>query len=189
MLILLRHGRTSANAAGLLQGRLDLPLDEVGAAQVRDVATAIGPVDHVITSSLLRSRETAAAFATAYTIDDRWIELDYGTYDGRPLGDVAPELWAQWRTDRAFALPDGESMAHLDQRVRSAAADALELARSETVVVVSHVTPIKAAIAWALDGDILMSWRCFLEQAAVCRIGLGPDGPILRTFNEVLWTR
>ncbi|MCU1392963.1 MAG: phosphoglycerate mutase family protein [Ilumatobacteraceae bacterium] len=171
----------------MLQGRIDNPLDEVGKRQAAQVAAAIGPVDHVISSSLTRARETAAMFDAPSTIDDRWIELDYGELDGRPLADVPRELWATWRTDTTFAPPGGESMQSLDIRVRAAASEALELARTGIVVVVSHVSPIKAAIAWSLGGDIGMSWRCHLDQAAVSRITAGPSGPVLKSFNELLY--
>jgi broad specificity phosphatase PhoE len=80
-------------------------------------------------------------------------------------------------------------MNELDVRVRAACAEMFALAGSSTVVVVSHVSPIKAAVAWALNGDISMSWRFYLDQAAVCRIGSGPSGPVLRSFNEVLYPR
>jgi alpha-ribazole phosphatase len=189
VLILLRHGRTAGNASGLLQGRLDLPLDDVGRLQARQVAEAIGAVDHVITSPLVRARETAEAFGGPVTVDDRWLELDYGEYDGMRLSDVPPELWARWRTDTEFSAPAGESMGSMDRRVRAACEDAAELARDKDVLVVSHVSPIKAAVAWALDCHVSMIFRCHLEQAGVCRISVGPVGPILRSFNEVLYPR
>lgn len=189
VLILVRHGRTAANAAGVLQGRLDLPLDEIGQAQVRAVADAIGPVDRVISSSLGRAQETAARFGVPVTIDDRWIELDYGEYDGLPLSSVPGDAWQRWSTDPSFATPGGESMGQLDVRVRAACSDALAAAADERVVVVSHVTPIKAAVAWALGCDISISFRCHLDQASVCRIASGPRGPVLRSFNEVLYPR
>lgn len=189
MLILVRHGRTGANAAGLLQGRIDNPLDQVGLLQAEQVAASIGPVDLVICSSLCRAVQTAAMFGVPATIDDRWIELDYGELDGRPLVDVPAEMWAAWRNDPLFAPPGGESMLALDQRVRAGAAEALEAARHGTVVVVSHVSPIKAAISWVLGGDISMSWRFHLDHAAVSRIAPGPTGGVLRSFNEVLYVR
>jgi broad specificity phosphatase PhoE len=187
VLILVRHGRTLSNASGILQGRVDNPLDDVGAAQIAQVVAALGRVDRVITSSLLRARQTAAMFAAPSSFDDRWIELDYGTFDGMSLAEVPPEAWAGWRSDPTFAPPGGESMNDLDRRVRPAATDALELARDEIVVVVSHVSPLKAAVAWALGGDATMSWRMQLDQAAVCRIAAGPNGALLRSFNEVLY--
>jgi len=188
VLILVRHGRTAANAAGLLQGRGDLSLDEVGREQVRQVVAAIGPVDHVITSPLARARETGLAFGAPNTIDDRWIELDYGLYEGLRTGDVPAEVWTQWRSDALFAPPEGESMQQLDDRVRAACVDALEMARDQIVVVVSHVSPIKAAMAWALGGDISLSWRSHLAQAAVCRIANRGGVAVLVSFNEVLHT-
>ena len=187
VLILVRHGRTAANAAGLLQGRGNLPLDAVGHEQVRQVAAAIGIVDRVISSPLARARETAEAFGAPVSVDERWIELDYGVYEGQPMNAVPVDVWAKWRSDAAFAPPLGESMHELDQRVRAASRDALDLASEEIVVIVSHVSPIKAAIAWALGGDISLSWRCHLEQAAVCRISDRSGTPVLRSFNEVLY--
>ncbi|MDP9465237.1 MAG: histidine phosphatase family protein, partial [Actinomycetota bacterium] len=75
MLILVRHGRTEANAARKLQGRLDLPLDEVGIAQVAGLTEWLGRPDRLISSPLLRARQTAEAFAVPYEVDERWTEL------------------------------------------------------------------------------------------------------------------
>ena len=76
MLLLVRHGRTAANAALKLQGHLDLPLDDVGLAQVTEVAEWLGRPDRLISSPLIRARQTADAFDMPYEIDDRGIELD-----------------------------------------------------------------------------------------------------------------
>ena len=189
MLILVRHGRTAANAQGLLQGRGDLPLDEVGRQQAQQVANSIGAVDHVISSPLARARETAACFGVPITIDDRWIELDFGIYESEPLVSVPAQVWGLWRSDADFEAPGAESMRALDTRVRSACVDIVDLARTANVVVVSHVSPIKAAVAWALGGDISMSWRIYLDQAAVCRISVGGGQSTVRSVNEVLYQR
>jgi broad specificity phosphatase PhoE len=53
------------------------------------------------------------------------------------------------------------------------------------MVVVSHVSPIKAAIAWALGVTDAVAWRMFVEDAAVARVDLGPPAPLLMSFNEV----
>lgn len=188
MLILVRHGRTPANAAGLLQGRLDQELDEVGERQARAVAAfvhdAVGPVDAVLSSPLLRARRTAAAFGAEVEVDDRWIELAYGRYEGVPHTDVPSEVWQRWREDPDYVPEGGESLAALDRRVREACDDLVERARDEHVVVVSHVSPMKSAVAWALDVDVRISWRSHLSQAAVCRIEMRRQGPVLVTFNE-----
>jgi len=78
----------------------------------------------------------------------------------------------------------GQSPADVGRRVR-VACDELWAEASETdVVVVSHVTPIKAAVAWTLGVGDGASWRMFLDTASVCQIGTGRAGPALRTFNE-----
>ena len=123
--------------------------------------------DRVIASPLVRARQTATAFDAPCILDERWIELDYGDFEGRPMSDIGADVWGTWRNDSAFVPPGGESLDSLDLRVRSACRDLLEVADDEVVVIVSHVSPIKAALAWALDGHINMSWRCHLEQASV----------------------
>ncbi|WP_334142525.1 histidine phosphatase family protein [Rhabdothermincola sp.] len=185
MLVIVRHGRTAANASGLLLGRLDVPLDEEGERQAARLAAAVGPVDRVVSSPLTRARQTAAAFGAPVEVDERWIELDYGDYDGTPLQDVPAEVWSTWRRDPSFAPPGGESIAALGERVRSSLETLVERARSETVVVVSHVSPIKAAVAWALGVGDEVTWRLFVAPASLTRIALGDRGPVLHTFNEV----
>jgi broad specificity phosphatase PhoE len=184
MLILMRHGRTTANAGGLLQGRLDLPLDGVGRAQVASMAERIGQPDRLVSSPLLRARQTAEAFGVPYEVDDRWEELFYGEYEGVKMSDIDPATWARWRGDEDFAPPGGESMRQLGVRVRAACEDLIADAIDRTVVVTSHVSPIKVAVAWALNAPVSMSWRCFLDQAAACRIMCTPTGPMLLGFNE-----
>ena len=185
MLLVVRHGQTAANAAGQLFGRADVPLTETGLRQAEALATAIGPVDRVISSPLQRARRTAAAFGRPVEIDERWTELDYGIYDERPLGEVPRELWEGWRGDAEFTPPEGESLASVGRRVRTACDDLVPAAMDTDVVVVSHVSPIKAAVAWALDADDGIAWRTFVAVASITRIGITDRGPILRSFNEV----
>lgn len=185
-LIVVRHGRTEANAERRLLGRLDVPLDDLGRRQARALGAAIGPVDRVVTSPLLRTRETAAWIDGPVSPDDRFLELDYGDHDGQPLADVPPELWASWRRDPDFAPPGGESMAALQARVEDGLNDLVASARTETVVVVAHVSPIKAAVIWTLGVGQDVVWRLFVRPASITRIGIGADGrPILHSFNEV----
>ena len=120
MLILVRHGRTALNATGRLQGRLDEPLDDVGHLQAKAVAERVGPVDELIASPLLRAQQTADAFGVPYTLDERWIELSYGEYEGVAVGDVPSEVWRRWREDLDFEPAGGESLATLGDRVRAA---------------------------------------------------------------------
>lgn len=184
MLILVRHGQTQTNAEGRLLGRADPPLTELGRRQAATLAAAVGPVDRVVSSPLARARETAAVFGAPVEIDERWIEVDYGEYEGRLLADVPVEVWKQWRSDLDFCPPGGESMRAAAARVREACASLTAEAAEGNVVVVSHVSPIKAAVAWALGvGDEVM-WRLYLDVASISRVGVGPGGPVLRTYND-----
>ena len=185
MLLVVRHGQTAANAAGQLLGRADVPLTETGREQAAALAAAVGPVDRVISSPLQRARDTAAAFGQHVEVDDRWTELDYGVYDELALGDVPAEMWQKWRGDAEFAPPDGESLASVGRRVRAACDDLATGASESVVVVVSHVSPIKAAVAWALGVGDGVTWRMFVAVASITRIAVTDRGPILRSFNEV----
>jgi alpha-ribazole phosphatase len=184
VLYLVRHGRTSANARGLLQGRLDPPLDDVGRQQAAAIAAMVGDVDEVVTSSLLRAQQTAAYFRGEPTVDDRWIEIAYGEYEGVPAGEVPPDVWQSWRENSEFKTRGGESFGSLDARVRSACEELRDRIHDSNVVVVSHVSPIKAAVAWALGVSMEIMFHCHLSQASLCRIDNGRFGPVLHSFNE-----
>jgi alpha-ribazole phosphatase len=193
MLILVRHGESVANAQGLLLGRTDAELTEWGrvqAAAARSLLT--GPVADVRTSPLLRARDTAdlLGLGLPVTVDERWVEVDYGEFECQPLGGIPAAVWRKWQGDRDFRPEGGETLAEVDTRIAAAcaelfAADGAGARRADgDVVVVSHVTPIKAAVAWAL-GAVDLYWRLHLRTASVTRIGWNRDAPILHGFNEV----
>lgn len=192
MIVVARHGRTAANARGLLLGRADPPLDDEGTRQAAALGAACAGLDvaRVVTSPLSRCRQTAAAIAAAVGVgevvpDDRWIELDYGDYDGRLAGELPTGTWEAWRADIGWAPPGGESLAALGTRVRAACDDLATEARERDVVVVTHVSPVKAAVAWALGVDDTVTWRMWVAPGSVTRIGWGIAGPALRSFNEL----
>lgn len=184
-LVVVRHGRTQANATRQLLGRHDVPLDALGVIQAEALAAAVGPVDRVVTSPLLRTRQTAEAFDAPVSVDERLIELDYGHYDGTALADVPAEFWRQWRSDPEWVIPGGESLAGLRLRVEATLEDLSASTGDETVVVVAHVSPIKAAVTWALGVGDEVTWRLFVQPASISRIEVGDRGPILQSFNEV----
>jgi broad specificity phosphatase PhoE len=195
VLILVRHGESTGNADGLLLGRMDAPLTDRGLAQARTLGPALPAVARVISSPLARARDTAEALATGLPIeiDDRWIEVDYGEFDGRPLGAVPDEVWTHWRTDPDFRPPGGETLTEAGTRVRSACEELFardgEGARGPgAVVVVSHVSPIKAATCWALGLGDEGAWRLYLATASMTRIAWGASGPLLNRFNETPWS-
>lgn len=183
MLIVVRHGRTAANAQGLLLGRGDPSLDDEGRAQAAALAEVLRP-DRVVSSPLRRARQTAAAFGREVEIDERWIELDYGDMEGTPTAEVPAETWAEWRADVCYHPEGGESLLELSERVGEACEALVSDARTRDVVVVTHVSPVKAAVAWALGVGCEVSWRTFVGPASITRIAFGPWGPSLHTFNE-----
>ncbi|MCD9622405.1 histidine phosphatase family protein [Rhabdothermincola salaria] len=187
MIVVVRHGRTAHNASGRLLGRLDPPLDATGERQAAALAEAVGPVDRVVSSPLLRTRQTAEAFGLPVEVDERWIELDYGSLDGTPLAEVPSELWQRWRRDAEFAPPGGESLAALGVRVRAALDDLAEASGpgTGTTVVVTHVSPVKAAVTWALGTDDLTTWKLWVAPASITRLQVTDRGAVLHTFNEI----
>ena len=186
MLYLVRHGRTAQNADRRLLGRLDVPLDQLGRLQAQALGRvpALRQADRVIASPLARARDTAAALGPPVEIDERWTEIDYGIYDGERL-DAVPDLWREWDADLGYQPEAGESLMALGQRVRGACDDLWPEARERDLVVVTHVSPLKAAVAWALRTGDDVCWRMFVDVASVTTIGAGRHGaPSLRSFNE-----
>jgi broad specificity phosphatase PhoE len=186
VLVLIRHGQTAANAEGLFLGREDPPLTELGWRQadaLRSVAS-VRDATRVVTSPLRRARDTAGRLGPPVTVDERWIEMDYGDYEGMSGRDVPAEVSAAWQSDLAWAPPGGESLLAVSKRVREACEELADEAATSDLIVVSHVSPIKAAVAWALGVGEETAWRMFLGVASVCRIGFGPRGPVLSSFNE-----
>lgn len=170
-----------------MQGRLDQDLDELGRRQAGAIAALVmsqTTIDSVISSPLRRAAQTAEQFGMPYELDERWVELAYGEYEGVPHTDVPSEVWQRWKLDTRFVPTGGESLAALDQRVRDACGELIERAERTNVVVVSHVSPMKSAVAWALGVDVGISWNCHLDHASVCRIVFRGGHPLLQTFNE-----
>lgn len=193
MLILVRHGQTEANALGLLLGRADPPLTDAGYHQACALAATLQKADRIVSSPLTRARHTAAVLAGAgpgvtdsdgVEIDPRWIEMDYGDLDCRPPTALDERSWQFWKENPDFVPAGGESLADVCSRVREACLELSEDAARGDVVVVSHVSPIKAAVTWALGVGDEVGWRMFLSDAAVCRIDTSGPVPLLRAFNE-----
>jgi broad specificity phosphatase PhoE len=190
VLVLVRHGEATANAAGLLLGRSDVSLTDKGRAQAAELHAHLAGASALLSSPLRRCLDTAEALRLDVPIgvDARWIELDYGEHEGQPLGDLPAELWRRWRADPAYRPAGGESLADVSARVRDACQELFAPsgpARTADVVVVSHVSPIKAAVEWALGAGEPLAWRLHLSTGSVTRIGWGSDGPVLHTYN---WT-
>ena len=149
-----------------------------------------------ISSPLSRARDTAEALGTGLPVevDERWIEVDYGEYDGQKLGGhpgrglAAVAVGPRVRPARGRE-PGSRPVPGCATACEELFADPDGPARGDgTVVVVSHVSPIKAATCWSLGMGDEGAWRLYLANASVTRITWGPGGPVLAGFNHTPWS-
>ena len=188
MIVFARHGETAPNRDGLILGRGSDPgLTERGRDQAARLAALLGPEEPVVvlTSPLLRARETAAAIAGACglqpEVDERLVEIDWGTWEGRPVGGIGAAETEGLRAGGG-AAPEGESLSALAARVETFCSDAWD--RDGLVVAVTHVSPIKAAVALTLGAPDDAAFRMFVALASVTRLARRSRGPLLVSFNE-----
>ncbi|HUC38319.1 MAG TPA: histidine phosphatase family protein [Acidimicrobiales bacterium] len=193
MLVLVRHGEAAGNAERKLLGRSQSPLTERGRAEAAALAPMVRGAGRLVTSPLQRCRDTASALGLSVPIevDERWVEVDYGDFEGCSLSEVPRATWQRWRSDPHDPWPGGESLADVGLRVRACCEELFARegtgARADAdVVVVSHVSPIKAAVAWALGAGDELAWKLYLATASVTRIAWAADGPVLRSYNETV---
>ncbi|WP_182113153.1 MULTISPECIES: MSMEG_4193 family putative phosphomutase [unclassified Actinotalea] len=198
-LILVRHGRTTANTGGLLAGRTPgVELDEHGRTQVARTADrlAVVPLVAVVSSPLERCRQTTDAIlerqagSPALTLDDALTECDYGQWQGRALGDLAKEpLWSVVQAHpSAVTFPGGESMAAMQARAVAAVRrhDAVVEAEHGPGAVwaaVSHGDLIKAVLADALGMHLDLFQRIAVGPASVSIVRYGTSRPEVVTTN------
>jgi len=115
-------------------------------------------------------------------------ETDFGAWEGLTFAEVRdgwPDELNRWLADPAAAPPGGESLAAVGERVTAALHRVLSARERQTVLVVSHVTPIKTLVAAALLAPPPALYRMHLDVAALSRIDWYADGPaVLRSFND-----
>lgn len=189
-IVLMRHGRTKLNDQQRLQGSTESVLDERGQEQSRKTGEYIRTyydIDQVITSPRKRAHETIqhAGFANLpKQIDKRFAEIDYGEWEGEPVSERAAEMIGKWSEDVDFAPPGGESLFSLFERVSSACEELAKSRSSQTMLVCSHATPIKAAIVWSLGGDASMVLNIHSHPASISVIAQTLFGRVLVGYNE-----
>ncbi|MFI9528858.1 bifunctional RNase H/acid phosphatase [Micromonospora rosaria] len=196
-LILVRHGETEYTEQRRYSGRGDVPLSARGRAQVRATAERLAQLTPtaaaVVSSPLSRCTATAEAIAEALgdppvrTRDDL-IECDFGAWEGRTFAEVR-EGWPgeldAWLASTRIAPPDGESFTEVGLRVRRAVGALREAYPGETVVVVSHVSPIKLVLRDALAASDAFLHRLYLDAAGISVLDLWPDGGVaVRSVND-----
>jgi broad specificity phosphatase PhoE/ribonuclease HI len=202
-LILVRHGVTPATTAKKFSGGLggDNPgLSDEGRDQVRATGEWLAPaserIDAVVASPVRRTRESADVLAELLgkPVEEEpgLAEMDFGVWEGLTFPEVGKrdqQALERWMTDLEFAPEGGESFRTVEGRVLAALARLRQEHDGRTVVVVSHVTPIKTLVADALGAPLEAVFRMELSPASVTVISYYPaEGPIpdrasLRLYN------
>jgi broad specificity phosphatase PhoE len=195
-LVLLRHGQTELSIQRRYSGHGDPELTPLGHAQAAAAAARLADMPDiaaVLSSPLRRARQTAAAVADAAAAQlitrERLIETDFGAWEGLTFGEAKerdPELHAAWLGSEEMAPPGGESFAAVGRRIEAELAEVLADYPGETVVLVSHVTPIKTVLRLALQGGPGILYRLHLDLASISIVDLYPDGGAsVRLVNDV----
>ena len=194
-MLLLRHGQTELSVQRRYSGRGNPELTALGREQAANAARYLasrGGIAAVVSSPLGRAKETAAAAADALgvplTVDDDLIETDFGKWEGLTFSEASerdPELHAQWLSDTSVTPPEGESFDTVHHRVRRARNRIIAEYGGATVLVVSHVTPIKTLLRLALDAGPSLLYRLHLDLASLSIAEFYSDGPAsVRLVNE-----
>ncbi|MBO7938329.1 bifunctional RNase H/acid phosphatase [Streptomyces antibioticus] len=196
--VLLRHGETPLTPQKRFSGRggSDPSLSAVGREQAERVAAALarrGTVQHILASPLARTRETAGAVAARLglevVVEEGLIETDFGAWEGLTFGEVRerhPEDLNRWLADpEAEPTGGGESFAATAARI-SATRDKLTAAYAgRTVLLVTHVTPIKTLVRLALGAPPESLFRMELSAASLSAVAYYADGNAsVRLFND-----
>ncbi|BBZ52093.1 bifunctional RNase H/acid phosphatase [Mycobacterium heidelbergense] len=185
-LLLLRHGQTELSAQRRYSGRGNPALTDVGRRQAAAAARYVahrGGIAAALSSPLQRAYDTAAVAAKALgldvTVDDDLIETDFGAWEGLTFDEAAerdPELHRRWLSDTGSTPPGGESFDAVLDRVLRVRDRITGEHQGATVLVVSHVTPIKMLLRLALDAGPGILYRLHLDLASLSIAEFYSDG-------------
>jgi broad specificity phosphatase PhoE len=195
-LVLVRHGETAANREFRYIGSSDNALTQQGQTQALQLAEALSvlPVSAVYSSPRQRAFQTALPIAArhglAVQVLDDLREVDFGTWEGLKRSEVlalstqdAEQLHA-WERDTALAPPGGESLEAMHVRVSALVEKLVQEHSDQTVVLVSHVGPIKAVLCSALGAPISSAFRIFLDPATISVVDWRHPHPVVRLMNS-----
>jgi broad specificity phosphatase PhoE/ribonuclease HI len=182
---LLRHGPTEHTPERRFSGRNDLPLSRTGRAEAEAAAERVKGlgIEVVLASPLRRTRETAevvaAALGVPVTFDEDLVELDFGDLEGLTFDEARakhPLAARRFLDGVTVAAPGGESIADVSARVGRVRRRILSEHAGRTVLVVSHVTPIKLLLAAGLGVGDEVVHRVFLDAASLSSVAWSSDG-------------
>ncbi|WP_405737680.1 bifunctional RNase H/acid phosphatase [Streptomyces sp. NBC_00028] len=196
--VLLRHGETPLTPQKRFSGSggTDPSLSEVGREQARLVGEALarrGTVQEILASPLARTRQTAAAVAERLgldvTVEDGLRETDFGAWEGLTFGEVReryPDDLTRWLADpEAEPTGGGESFAATATRIAATRDKLIATYAGRTVLLVTHVTPIKTFVRLALGAPPESLFRMELSAASLSAVAYYADGNAsVRLFND-----
>jgi ribonuclease H / adenosylcobalamin/alpha-ribazole phosphatase len=196
--VLLRHGETPLTPQKRFSGSggTDPSLSDVGREQAERVAAALarrGTVQHILASPLARTRQTAGAVAARLglevTIEDGLTETDFGAWEGLTFGEVKeryPQDLDRWLADpEAEPTGGGESFAATATRIAATRDKLVAAYAGRTVLLVTHVTPIKTLVRLALGAPPESLFRMELSAASLSAVAYYADGNAsVRLFND-----
>ncbi|MGP5081372.1 histidine phosphatase family protein [Corynebacterium variabile] len=202
-LLLLRHGQTPMSVAGVFSGRSDPALTDLGNAQVARAASWLRTrqdqgegIDAIYSSPLLRARQTAESAAEALDLDvtgaDDLIETDFGVWEGLGFDEVHrrwPAEHADWVADPSVPTVGGESMDAVAARCDRLVDELLAGGGGRTVLLVSHVSPIKAILRSALKAPATVYSTLHLDLAGLSVAEYYPERSVVREFNDTHYLR
>lgn len=178
--ILLRHGDTRLSPEHRFSGLSDEPLSADGARQVKAAARRLAAgarIDAIVSSPLRRAADTAGIVAGELALtpatDDDLRETDFGEWEGFTFTEIQsrwPDAVLAWQQDPGTAPPGGESFADTACRVNRACERILREQQGQTVLVVSHITPIKILLCRALGAPLPSLYRFYLGSACINEI-------------------
>lgn len=205
-IILVRHGRTHLTESKRISGRggEDPSLSELGRGDAHAAARAIKevgvagpwahlrPVSAIVSSPIQRTRDTANIIANelglSVGINEDIAEIAFGDWDGHTNDEVKvkwPIEFSEWQGSWTIAPPNGESLEEFDLRVQRGRQTITEQHEGETVVVVSHVMPVRGFLRWGMDAGIAAYWR---PTVAPCSISIlrvwGSEAAEILTINS-----
>lgn len=195
--VLLRHGETALTPEKRFSGSggTDPDLSETGRRQAQQAAisfAARGTVQAIVSSPLARCRQTAEAVASRLglevRIDEGLRETDFGVFEGLTFGEVRERYPAElddWLASAKTAPPGGESFAAVARRVSLSRDKLLARYAGKTVLLVTHVTPVKTLVRLALGAPPESLFRMELSAASVSEVAYYADGNAsLRLLND-----
>jgi len=191
-LLLIRHGMTDAVGRRLTGRMPGIYLNEQGKREVEALAVRLEktPLAAIYASPLERTQETARAIAAERQLDiisrEGLVESDFGDWSGRLLADLAVDIgWKRFNDNRSSTpAPGGEHMTEIQARMGRELLRIRDAHPDQTVAVVSHADPLRAALCLFLGISVDLLGRLEISTASVTTLRLTPDSVSLQRLND-----